>query len=159
MLSILLDIEWLLSTLFDASLLTFKPPETAALFLLSRFGSPKARFQAQMQWLATPNSAGRPRPPGDFFVAPPWNTTRHDLARSVRSGAERHLVPNGQTWCPAWNPARLPGWPAAPWDGERGREATVSESSLRGCWTSGPKPRNAASSGVAGASSRNCQLR
>jgi hypothetical protein len=39
MLSILLDIEWLLSTLFDASLLTFEPPETAAPFcLLSRFG-------------------------------------------------------------------------------------------------------------------------
>ena len=39
MLSILLDIEWLLSTLFDASLLTFEPPETAApFFLLSRFG-------------------------------------------------------------------------------------------------------------------------
>jgi len=34
MLSLLLDIEWLLSTLFDASLLTFEPPETAALFLL-----------------------------------------------------------------------------------------------------------------------------
>ena len=32
MLSLLLDIEWLLSTLFDASLLTFEPPETAALF-------------------------------------------------------------------------------------------------------------------------------
>jgi hypothetical protein len=33
-----LDTEWLLSTLFDASLLsTSKPPETAALFL-SRFG-------------------------------------------------------------------------------------------------------------------------
>jgi hypothetical protein len=32
MLSILLDIEWLLSTLFDASLLTFEPPETAAPF-------------------------------------------------------------------------------------------------------------------------------
>ena len=30
--SILLDIEWLLSTLFDASLLTFEPPETAAPF-------------------------------------------------------------------------------------------------------------------------------
>jgi hypothetical protein len=27
-----LDIEWLLSTLFDASLLTFEPPATAALF-------------------------------------------------------------------------------------------------------------------------------
>ena len=44
MLSILLDIEWLLSTLFDASLLTFEPPETAApFFLLSRFGAFKAR--------------------------------------------------------------------------------------------------------------------
>jgi hypothetical protein len=32
MLSILLDIEWLLSTLFDASLLTFEPPATAAPF-------------------------------------------------------------------------------------------------------------------------------
>jgi len=32
-----LDTEWLLSTLFDASLLsTLKPPETAALFLASR---------------------------------------------------------------------------------------------------------------------------
>jgi hypothetical protein len=30
----LLDIEWLLSTLFDASLLTFEPPATAALFYL-----------------------------------------------------------------------------------------------------------------------------
>ena len=42
MLSILLDIEWLLSTLFDASLLTFEPPETAAPFFareLSRFGA------------------------------------------------------------------------------------------------------------------------
>ena len=29
-----MDIEWLLSTLFDASLLsTFEPPETAALFV------------------------------------------------------------------------------------------------------------------------------
>src|SRR5258708_5719003 len=95
MLSRLLD-EWLLSTLFDASLLTFKPPETAALFLLSRFGSPKAWFQAQMQlrlWTA-PTGRGRLE---TFFIAPPWNTTRHDLARSVRSGAERHLGPNG-TW-------------------------------------------------------------
>jgi hypothetical protein len=32
-----LDIEWLLSTLFDASLLsTSKPPETAALFCVAR---------------------------------------------------------------------------------------------------------------------------
>jgi hypothetical protein len=49
MLSILLDIEWLLSTLFDASLLTFEPPATAApFFLLSRFGPPAAgrRLQA-----------------------------------------------------------------------------------------------------------------
>jgi hypothetical protein len=39
MLSTLLDSEWLLSTLFDASLLTFEPPETAApFFVLSRFG-------------------------------------------------------------------------------------------------------------------------
>jgi hypothetical protein len=30
-----LDIEWLLSTLFDASLLTFEPPATAALFSCS----------------------------------------------------------------------------------------------------------------------------
>jgi len=30
----LLDIEWLLSTLFDASLLTFEPPATAAPFFL-----------------------------------------------------------------------------------------------------------------------------
>ncbi len=43
MLSILLDIEWLLSTLFDASLLTFEPPETAAPFFpLSRFGAYRA---------------------------------------------------------------------------------------------------------------------
>jgi len=28
-----LDIEWLLSTLFDASLLSLEPPATAALFL------------------------------------------------------------------------------------------------------------------------------
>ena len=40
MLSTLLDSEWLLSTLFDASLLTFEPPETAApFFVLSRFGA------------------------------------------------------------------------------------------------------------------------
>jgi hypothetical protein len=37
-----LDIEWLLSTLFDASLLsTSKPPETAALFL-RRWSRPRA---------------------------------------------------------------------------------------------------------------------
>jgi hypothetical protein len=49
MLSILLDIEWLLSTLFDASLLTFEPPETAApFFLLSRFGPYDARIRSQM---------------------------------------------------------------------------------------------------------------
>jgi hypothetical protein len=46
MLSILLDIEWLLSTLFDASLLTFEPPETAApFFLLSRFGPYSAQLE------------------------------------------------------------------------------------------------------------------
>ena len=40
MLSTLLDSEWLLSTLFDASLFTFEPPETAApFFVLSRFGA------------------------------------------------------------------------------------------------------------------------
>jgi hypothetical protein len=32
--STLLDIEWLLSTLFDASLLTFEPPATAAPFFV-----------------------------------------------------------------------------------------------------------------------------
>jgi hypothetical protein len=31
----LLDIEWLLSTLFDASLLTFEPPATAAPFFVA----------------------------------------------------------------------------------------------------------------------------
>jgi hypothetical protein len=47
--SILLDIEWLLSTLFDASLLTFEPPETAApFFLLSRFGPYRARFRSRL---------------------------------------------------------------------------------------------------------------
>jgi hypothetical protein len=41
-----LDTEWLLSTLFDASLLsTLKPPETAALFLVlvSSFGAARDR--------------------------------------------------------------------------------------------------------------------
>jgi hypothetical protein len=32
------DTEWLLSTLFDASLLSLEPPATAALFLFARFG-------------------------------------------------------------------------------------------------------------------------
>jgi hypothetical protein len=159
MLSRLLDIEWLLSTLFDASLLTFKPPETAAFFCCPVSGHLRPGFKRKCNgWRPQTTPAGRGRLE-TVFIAPPWNTTRHDLARSERSGAERYLVPNGQTWCPARNPARSPGWPAAPWDRQRGREATVSESSLRGCWTSGPKPRNAASSGVAGASSRNRQLR
>ena len=44
MLSILLDIEWLLSTLFDASLLTFEPPATAAPFFVVPFRvSPRVR--------------------------------------------------------------------------------------------------------------------
>lgn len=34
-----LDVEWLLPTLFDASLLTFEPP-LAALFLFSRTSTP-----------------------------------------------------------------------------------------------------------------------
>ena len=159
MLSRLLDIEWLLSTLFDASLLTFKPPETAALFLLSRFGSLKARFQAQTQWLATPDSAGRPRSHGNLFVAPPWNTTRHDLARSGRSGAERHLVPTAKRGVSPGIPLGRPGGQRHPGTVSVAPKQPCLKSSLRGCWTSGPKPRNAASSGVAGASSRDCQLR
>jgi hypothetical protein len=83
MLSILLDIEWLLSTLFDASLLTFEPPETAApFFLLSRFGSYRARFRARMWWRETSVSAGRAAALAvslhleRFFVALPWNPAR-----------------------------------------------------------------------------------
>jgi hypothetical protein len=60
MLSILLDIEWLLSTLFDASLLTFEPPETAAPFLpreLSRFGA-----GARGAWARAPERVRKPCP-------------------------------------------------------------------------------------------------
>ena len=64
MLSILLDIEWLLSTLFDASLLTFEPPETAApFFLLSRFGPCQDRSQARRQRHAAPLGGGFLRRP------------------------------------------------------------------------------------------------
>jgi hypothetical protein len=54
MLSLVLDIEWLLSTLFDASLLTFEPPETVALFFAS------CR-------LAAARIAGKPRPSSNYL--------------------------------------------------------------------------------------------
>ena len=69
MLSILLDIEWLLSTLFDASLLTFEPPETAALFFLpSRLGPYRADLKrAEIRHA----SAGQGRQAGSSGVVTP----------------------------------------------------------------------------------------
>ena|SRR6516165_3733468 len=57
MLSILLDIEWLLSTLFDASLLTFEPPETAAPFFASR----AVPFRGRRSWCVGARSGARPQ--------------------------------------------------------------------------------------------------
>jgi hypothetical protein len=81
MLSILLDIEWLLSTLFDASLLTFEPPATAApFFVLSRFGS-AARAQVHRDGKLRQTLTGQ----NPIYIsiclnitgAPPWNATKH----------------------------------------------------------------------------------
>jgi hypothetical protein len=83
MLSILLDIEWLLSTLFDASLLTFKPPETAALF----FCCPVSGHIRPVSIAdAVAGNAGLRRQAATVVVSPhletsfvalQWNTTRH----------------------------------------------------------------------------------
>ncbi len=50
-----MDIEWLLSTLFDASLLSLEPPETAALFLRAEMG-PFCPISVQVGMRATPGN-------------------------------------------------------------------------------------------------------
>jgi|HubBroStandDraft_6_1064221.scaffolds.fasta_scaffold959113_1 hypothetical protein len=62
MLSILLDIEWLLSTLFDASLLTFEPPETAAPFFCRPASGPVGPVSIAPSFIRpVPVKAGRRR--------------------------------------------------------------------------------------------------
>jgi hypothetical protein len=62
MLSILLDIEWLLSTLFDASLLTFEPPETAAPFFCRPGSDPVGPVSIAPSFIRpAPVKAGRRR--------------------------------------------------------------------------------------------------
>jgi hypothetical protein len=75
-----LDTEWLLSTLFDASLLPLqKPPETAALFLPYRhgalFGRETGRWPAGYRTTAARGNHkrslwldSRPEPRNDLFI-------------------------------------------------------------------------------------------
>ena len=83
MLSILLDIEWLLSTLFDASLLTFEPPETAASFYLrklSRFEQAHHNTSGRQAGAVTPSPV-KTRASSvivrAFPTRRPWNLTTH----------------------------------------------------------------------------------
>ncbi len=82
MLSILVDIEWLLSTLFDASLLTFEPPETAAPFLrcpVSRhFGAGFDRIDDRARQRRGRQADGRTGvvPPPTILMAVTWNGAR-----------------------------------------------------------------------------------
>src|SRR5215469_984952 len=131
MLSILLDIEWLLSTLFDASLLTFKPPETAAFFCGAQSVPIRSRRIAYVcaRARAAPAHPLRSRPePARYLFA--------------------HSLPGGRGISQSIDLARRPSWRwrrvrvvAAR---KRGRAATMSKSSSWGCWTSGLKRRNAA---------------
>jgi len=70
-----LDTEWLLSTLFDASLLsTSKPPETAALFLPVMVSSPGWK----PYWVFAATAAGLPPASAQWFV--------HHISRPDEAG-------------------------------------------------------------------------
>jgi hypothetical protein len=96
----LLDVEWLLSTLFDASLLRLEPPATAALFLLFSFdrtgtrGGVKivnGRFpggQCGVRSLSVPSAGGPLFPAGNYvgIFAPPQRVSRFTERPRARNG-------------------------------------------------------------------------
>ena len=85
MLSILLDIEWLLSTLFDASLLTFEPPATAAPFFV-------VSFRVITTWWVAAVPAGGEARPGQVDSLRPFGVEyRKVLISAQASGAEQHV--------------------------------------------------------------------